>query len=80
MSAPVPPAIKAIFSALSPTDSIALRSYISGLRQEIKDLTDAAKGADDGHAHYHDGVACTADHGHSGHGHEEGEWLGWEAM
>ena len=64
---PIPTNIKEIFAKLESADSIALRSYISGLRSEIKELEKAAAAPGDGH--YHDGEYCTADHSHD-HAHD----------
>ncbi|KAL7521879.1 hypothetical protein ACHAWX_006571 [Stephanocyclus meneghinianus] len=67
----LPPNMKEVLSRLSVADQVVIRSYIAGLRDQLKEYK-AREGHPEGdaHAHYHGHELCTADHGH-GHGHAE---------
>ena len=53
--------------------SVAVRSYIAGLRDIIKDLEVMVQTGDDtGHAHMHGHEVCYGDHGHEEHEHTNG--------
>jgi hypothetical protein len=70
----VPAAVKEALNALPVNQSVAVRSYIAGLRDMIKDLEQgntATGGGDEGHSH--GGEKCHADHGHDSTEHVHGE-------
>ena len=73
----VPPIVKEALTLLPMDKSVAIRSYIAGLRDMIKDLESAASlkdaGLDPAHAHMHGHEVCHEDHGHSGAEHVHGE-------
>ena len=67
---PIPSAVKEALSSLAMDKSVAVRSYIAGLRDIIKDLeVMVATGDSSGHAHMHGHEVCYGDHGHEGHDH-----------
>mmetsp|Transcript_19723 Transcript_19723/g.29213 ORF Transcript_19723/g.29213 Transcript_19723/m.29213 type:complete len:175 (+) Transcript_19723:98-622(+) len=69
----LPDNVKAVISRLSVQDQVVIRSYIAGMRDELKELKVKSEHADDDdpHAHYHGHEKCTADHGHQDHEHKE---------
>jgi len=67
----MPDNVKAVISRLSVQDQVVIRSYIAGMRDELKELKVKLEHADDDpHAHYHGHEKCTADHGHKHHSHD----------
>ena len=66
----IPSAVKEALSTLPMDKSVAVRSYIAGLRDMIKDL-EAVVPPDvaSGHAHMHGHEVCYGDHGHEDHDH-----------
>ena len=56
--------------------TVVLRSYIAGLRDQLKEFKVRAEHQeDDPHAHYHGHERCTSDHDHS-HNHQEPQGKG----
>ena len=51
----LPDNVKAVISRLSVQDQVVIRSYIAGMRDELKELRVKLEhaGDDDPHAHYH---------------------------
>lgn len=50
----MPDNVKAVISRLSVQDQVVIRSYIAGMRDELKELKVKLEHADDDpHAHYH---------------------------
>ncbi len=52
----LPDNVKAVISRLSVQDQVVIRSYIAGMRDELKELKvklEHADDDDDPHAHYH---------------------------
>mmetsp|Transcript_33341 Transcript_33341/g.70146 ORF Transcript_33341/g.70146 Transcript_33341/m.70146 type:complete len:161 (+) Transcript_33341:33-515(+) len=72
---PLPSNVKEVLSRLAVKDQVVLRSYIAGLRDQLKEHKVKAEhhddDDDDAHAHFHGHDKCTADHGHGDHGHED---------
>ncbi|KAL3795754.1 hypothetical protein HJC23_008241 [Cyclotella cryptica] len=67
----LPENVREVLSRLSVADQVVIRSYIAGLRDQLKEYKALAGHPEgDAHAHYHGHELCTADHGHH-HGHAE---------
>jgi len=60
---PLPSNVKEVISSLAVKDQVIIRSYIAGLRDQLKEFKVKAEhkdDEDDPHAHYHGHEACTA--------------------
>ncbi|KAL7538513.1 hypothetical protein ACHAXR_008600 [Thalassiosira sp. AJA248-18] len=73
---PLPSNVKEVLATLPVKDQVVLRSYIAGLRDQLKEYKDkveiaAAPHGDDAHAHYHGHEKCTSDHGHDHNDHAD---------
>eukprot|EP01082_Thalassiosira_pseudonana_P002709 g3172.t1 g3172 contig12:1559901-1560857(-) len=65
---PLPDNVKEVLSRLPAKDQVVIRSYIAGLRDQLKEFKAKAEHPDDDdHAHYHGHERCTSDHGHNHH-------------
>ena len=56
MSLAIPTNVKAVISRLSVQDQVVIRSYIAGMRDELKEMKvklEHANDDDDAHAHFH---------------------------